>query len=215
MSQNRSQRSFKACHHRTHSSRHQGQKNNSFMILSHALLSQVSILIIHPILKDFSYNLPIVSDWVKVLHLCLTLCVPVDYTVHGILQARVLEWVAFHFSRGSSQPQGLNGGLAHCRRVLYELSHKGHGLNFTRKVGKKLNCGNLIKDNFFTVLSLQSQGEKVKQALLNTSNRPLQSTSRNTQSKGESFSHCRGYFQCLVLTTLLFYSKARLLPTPR
>ena len=28
----------------------------------------------------------------------------IDYTVHGILQARILEWVAFPFSRGSSQP---------------------------------------------------------------------------------------------------------------
>jgi len=28
-----------------------------------------------------------------------------DYTVHGILQARILEWVAFTFSRGSSQPR--------------------------------------------------------------------------------------------------------------
>ena len=27
-----------------------------------------------------------------------------DYTVHGILQARILEWVAFPFSRGFSQP---------------------------------------------------------------------------------------------------------------
>ena len=30
---------------------------------------------------------------VKVAQLCLTLCDPVDYTVHGILQARILEWV--------------------------------------------------------------------------------------------------------------------------
>ena len=37
---------------------------------------------------------------VKVAHLCLTLC---NYTVHGILQARILEWEAFPFSRGSSQ----------------------------------------------------------------------------------------------------------------
>ena len=36
--------------------------------------------------------------------LCPTLCDPVDYTVHGILQARTLEWVAFPFSRGSSKP---------------------------------------------------------------------------------------------------------------
>ena len=30
-------------------------------------------------------------------------CNPMDYTVHEILQARILEWVAFPFSRGSSQ----------------------------------------------------------------------------------------------------------------
>ena len=34
---------------------------------------------------------------------CLTLCDPMNYTVHGILQARILEWVAIPFSRGSSQ----------------------------------------------------------------------------------------------------------------
>ena len=33
------------------------------------------------------------------------LCDPMDYTVHGILQARILEWAAFPFSRGSSQPR--------------------------------------------------------------------------------------------------------------
>ena len=40
---------------------------------------------------------------VKVVQLSPTLCDPMDYTVHGILQARTLEWVAFPFSRGSSQ----------------------------------------------------------------------------------------------------------------
>ena len=34
-----------------------------------------------------------------------TLCDPMDYTVYGILQARILEWVAIPFSRGSSQPR--------------------------------------------------------------------------------------------------------------
>ena len=38
-----------------------------------------------------------------------TLCDPMDYTVHGILQARILEWVAFPFSRGSSQPRDRTG----------------------------------------------------------------------------------------------------------
>ena len=42
---------------------------------------------------------------VKVTQSCLTLCDPMDYTVHGILQARMLEWVAFPFSGGSSQPR--------------------------------------------------------------------------------------------------------------
>ena len=44
---------------------------------------------------------------VKVAQPCPTLCNPMDYTVHGIIQARKLEWVAFPFSRGSSQPRDL------------------------------------------------------------------------------------------------------------
>jgi len=43
---------------------------------------------------------------VQVAQLCPTLGDPMDYTVHGILQARILEWVAFPFSRGSSQLRG-------------------------------------------------------------------------------------------------------------
>ena len=42
---------------------------------------------------------------VKVAQLCPTLCHPMDYTVRGILQARILECVAFPFPRGSSQPR--------------------------------------------------------------------------------------------------------------
>ena len=46
----------------------------------------------------------------EVAQSCLTLCDPVDCSppgssVHGILQARILEWVAISFSRGSSQPK--------------------------------------------------------------------------------------------------------------
>ena len=46
----------------------------------------------------------------KLLQSCLTLCDPMDYSlpgssVHGILQARTLEWVAMPFSRGSSLPR--------------------------------------------------------------------------------------------------------------
>ena len=54
---------------------------------------------------------------VKVAHVCLTLCDPRDHPVHGILQAIILECVAFPFSSGSSQPRdqtqvsGTEGGF--------------------------------------------------------------------------------------------------------
>ena len=60
---------------------------------------------------------------------CPTLCDPMDCSpagssVHGILQARVLEWVAMPSSRGIFPTQGLNPGLPHCRQILYHLSHQ-------------------------------------------------------------------------------------------
>ena len=42
---------------------------------------------------------------VKVAQSCLTLCDTMNYTVHGIFQARILKWVAIPFFRGSSQPR--------------------------------------------------------------------------------------------------------------
>ena len=61
---------------------------------------------------------------------CPTLCDPMDWSspdssVHGILQARILEWVAIPFSRGIFLTQGSNQGLLHCRWTLYHLSHQG------------------------------------------------------------------------------------------
>ena len=41
---------------------------------------------------------------VKVAQLCPTPCDPMDYTVHRILQARTLEWVAFPFSGDLPNP---------------------------------------------------------------------------------------------------------------
>ena len=61
---------------------------------------------------------------VKVAQSSLTLCDPMDYAVHGIFQARILEWVVVPFSRGSSQPRDQTG-LLHCRRILYQLSYQG------------------------------------------------------------------------------------------
>ena len=44
---------------------------------------------------------------VKVIQLCPTLCDPMDYAVHEILQARILDWVAFPFSRGIFPTPGI------------------------------------------------------------------------------------------------------------
>ena len=58
---------------------------------------------------------------------CLTLLNPTDCSlpgssVHGILQTRILEWVAIPFSRRIFSTQGSNLGLLHCRQILYYLS---------------------------------------------------------------------------------------------
>ena len=45
-------------------------------------------------------------------------------SVHGILQARILEWVALPVSRGIFPIQGLNLDLLHCRQILHHLSHQ-------------------------------------------------------------------------------------------
>ena len=61
---------------------------------------------------------------------CSTLCNPTDCSppgssVHGTLQARILEWVASPFSRSSRSGKGSNPGLLQCRQILYRLSHQG------------------------------------------------------------------------------------------
>ena len=61
---------------------------------------------------------------VKVAQSCLTLCNPMDYTVPGILQARILELGSLSLLQGIFPTQGSNPGLLHCRWILYQLSHK-------------------------------------------------------------------------------------------
>ena len=56
-------------------------------------------------LPSLPLPLPPMKVNLKVTQSCLPLCDPMNCTVHGILQARILEWVAISFSRGSSQPR--------------------------------------------------------------------------------------------------------------
>ena len=74
--------------------------------------------------KDFKKNKMLATQ------LCPTLwdpvnCSPPGSSVHGILQARILEWVAIPFSREFFPTQESNPGLLHCREILYHLSHPG------------------------------------------------------------------------------------------
>ena len=55
-------------------------------------------------MQDMDENTYTLSE-MKVAQPCPALWDPMNYKVHGILQARILEWVAFPFSRGSSQPR--------------------------------------------------------------------------------------------------------------
>ena len=66
------------------------------------LLSEKQVSQLH---RDYDPVFNLKRGEVKVSQLCLTLCDPMDYKVRGILQARIPEWVAFPFSRGSSQPR--------------------------------------------------------------------------------------------------------------
>ena len=66
----------------------------------------------------------------EVTQLCPTLCDPIDCSlpgssVHGIFQARVLEWVATSFSRGSSQHRDRTRVSRIVSRRFYPLSHQG------------------------------------------------------------------------------------------
>ena len=76
-------------------------------------------------------------------------CSPPGSSVHRILQARRLEWVAVPFSRGSSWP---NPDLLHCRQILYCQSHQGSPQNyllqnaFKKKIfcPSHMACGTLV-----------------------------------------------------------------------
>ena len=80
---------------------------------SAVLLRDDPLYAIKPSIKYMGLLLPVfyflrgfhVTCDVKVTQSSPTLCDPMDYMVHGILQARILGWVAFPFSRGSSQPR--------------------------------------------------------------------------------------------------------------
>ena len=84
-----------------------------------ALIMQTFVSKVMPLF----YNM--LSFFVLVTQSCPALCDPMDYSppgsfVHGILQVKKLEWVAFPFPGGLPNP-----GLPHCEQILYSLGHEG------------------------------------------------------------------------------------------
>ena len=76
------------------------------------------------------FDFPAVQMKVKVAQSCLTLCNPMDcslpcFSVHGILQAKVLKVGSHSLLQDIVSTQGSNPSLPHCRWILYRLSHQG------------------------------------------------------------------------------------------
>ena len=81
-------------------------------------------------MKPWHFRCPQRMKLLLVLQSYLTLCGPMNCSlpgssVHSILQARILEWVAISYSRGSSQPRDRTWGLLGCMQILGYLSHQG------------------------------------------------------------------------------------------
>ena len=73
----------------------------------------------------------------EVTQSCPTLCDPTDcnlpgFSIHGIFQARILEWVAISFSRGSSRPRDRTQVSRIVGRCFCRLSHQGSPLSAGR-----------------------------------------------------------------------------------
>ena len=65
---------------------------------------------------------------------CLTLCNSMDCSppgssIHGILQSRIIVWIAISLLQGIFLTQGQNPGLLHGRQIFYSLSHQGSQLS--------------------------------------------------------------------------------------
>ena len=79
---------------------------------------------------------------VQIIQSCPILCNPVDYTVHEILQATILEWIAFPFFGGSSHP-----------RDWIQVSFMAGGCFTTEPPGKPLMSFLLFKEHCISPIS--------------------------------------------------------------
>ena len=87
-------------------------------------------------------------------------CSPPVSSVHGILQARIPEWVVIPFSRGGCLTQGSKRGHLHGRQILHQLSHPGkahslkvHTLMSKPSLRKSAGGNQGLKNKTFMALS--------------------------------------------------------------
>ena len=119
--------------------RHQHQQSRPFLrrMGFSSITPPPNVYILIPVLLALSLRSPspeiatsVMKVKVSVVQSCPTLCNPIDCSppgssVHGTLQARILEWVAIPFSRGIFPTQGSSQSLPHRRQILYLLSLQG------------------------------------------------------------------------------------------
>ena len=91
-------------------------------------------------------------------------CSPPGSSIHGILQARVLEWVAISFSRGSSWPRDWTWVSSIAGRCFYHLSHQGSPKRRLR--AKELTLSNCAVED----LIVPWTAKKSKQSILRETN---------------------------------------------
>ena len=111
-------------------------------------------------LKNGTARIWPLSLWKVGLRMCahhlvmLTLCDPTDCSlqgssVHGILQARILEWVAIPFSRGSCQPRIEPGSLALKAKGLW-IQNSNFSISPSELIATLINISNNQKDTLWT-----------------------------------------------------------------
>ena len=110
---------------------------------SHLLKNFPQFVVIHTV-KGFGIVNKAEKVKIKVVQLCLTLCDPMDDTVPGIFQARILEWVTVPFSRVSSQPRNQTQVSHIAGRFFNSKAEVDVFLEFSCLFYDPVDVGNLI-----------------------------------------------------------------------
>ena len=127
-----------------------------------------------------------------------TLCDPVDCSppgssIHGLLQARTLQWVAIPFSGGSSPPRGQTRISCIGRRVLSCLSHQGRRIKMGSQRFKDLLSQLSFLLSAHRVAHVVTQQPRVRSIL-----RPISWFRETTINENKKLTHQLFYEQCVL-----------------